>query len=72
MLRHEALPESRGHPLSLAGQGRRGIGVTCRWLPCSGQKDERQGCRVGSDLEALVVILKVQWFVVFFFFLRKR
>ena len=67
---HKALPESQGHPLSLARRGRRGSGVACRWLPCSGQKDERQGCRVGSDLEALVVILKVWWFV--FFFLRKR
>jgi len=71
VLRHEVLPESRGHPPCLAGQGLgRGAGVARRWLPSSGQKDGRQGCRVGSDLEASVVMLTVWWlccFVLFFF-----
>lgn len=39
--------------------------VACCWLPCLGQKVERQGCRVGSESEASVVILKA-WCLFFF------
>lgn len=72
MPRHEALRGTRATLCPLPGRDGAGAGVACRWLPCWGQKDEREGCRVGSDLEALVVISKVWWllgwlFCLFFF-----
>lgn len=78
MPRHKALPETWGHPSSLAGQGQRGAGVTWGWgrLPlvalfrpegrASGlQGGERFGS-FGGYLESLVV-----GFLLFFFFFKE-